>query len=89
MAAQDKPQECDMAQKLLRLPEVKACVGLSRSEIYRREALGLFPQRVSIGDRSVAWVAEEVQAWIEARMRARSRNDERIARPGEMQSTGA
>ncbi len=58
-----------MAQAILRLPVVKQHTGLSRSEIYRREALGEFPKRVSLGARSVGWVESEVQAWIEERIR--------------------
>lgn len=57
-----------MAQ-LIRLPEVKSRVGLSRSEIYRRESLGDFPKRVVLGARSVGWLAEEVDAWIKERVR--------------------
>jgi prophage regulatory protein len=58
-----------MAQAILRLPEVKARTGLSRSEIYRRESVGEFPRRVSLGARSVGWPATEVHDWIEARIR--------------------
>jgi len=62
-----------MHQALLRLPEVAKRTGLSRSEIYRREALGEFPRRVNLGARSVAWPEfgpGSVQEWIEARIRA-------------------
>lgn len=62
-----------MAQAIVRLPEVRARTGLSRSEIYRREGLGEFPKRVKLGARSVGWLSEEVQQWIEARIRE-SRN---------------
>lgn len=58
-----------MVQAILRLPEVKARVGLSRSEIYRREGLGEFPKHVSLGARSVGWLSDEVQSWIETRIR--------------------
>lgn len=58
-----------MAQAILRLPDVKQRTGLSRSEIYRREGLGLFPRRVTLGARSVGWVSDEIQAWIEQRIR--------------------
>lgn len=58
-----------MTQAIIRLPEVKQRTGLSRSEIYRREGLGLFPKRVTLGPRSVGWVSGEVQAWIEQRIR--------------------
>lgn len=56
-------------QALIRINEVKARTGLSRSEIYRREALGQFPGRVSLGARSVGWPSTEIQDWIEARIR--------------------
>lgn len=54
---------------IIRLHDVKARTGLSRSEIYRREALGQFPRRVSLGARSVGWPSDEIQSWIEARIR--------------------
>lgn len=56
-------------QAIIRLPDVKARTGLSRSEIYRREALGQFPKRVSLGARSVGWPSDEIQQWIEQRIR--------------------
>lgn len=60
--------------QLLRLPEVLKMTGLSRASIYRRIKKGTFPDRVCLGGRSVAWVEEEVVAWIKARI------DERKAR---------
>ncbi len=54
---------------IIRLPEVRARTGLSRSEIYRRESLGEFPKRVKLGARTVGWVQSEVQDFIEARIR--------------------
>ena len=62
-----------MVQKILRIEAVRLHVGLSRSEIYRREGLGEFPKRVSLGARSVGWLSDEIQEWIESRIRA-SRN---------------
>lgn len=56
-------------QAIIRLPEVKARTGLSRSEVYRRESLGQFPRRVRLGARSVGWASNEVQEWIEERIR--------------------
>ena len=56
---------------LLRLPEVKARTGHSRSEIYRRIAAGDFPAPVKIGERASAWPEHEVSAWCEARIAAR------------------
>ena len=56
-------------QALIRINDVKARTGLSRSEIYRREAIGQFPKRVNLGARSVGWPSSEIQEWIEARIR--------------------
>ncbi len=42
-------------RRLLRLPEVKEKVGLSRTAIYKLIAEGQFPRQVCIGPRTVAW----------------------------------
>jgi prophage regulatory protein len=59
------------AYALLRLPEVKARTGLSRSEIYRRVGLGTFPAPLKIGTHASAWNSAEVDAWIAARIAER------------------
>jgi hypothetical protein len=35
------------------------------------EEQGKFPRRFALGEHSVAWIAEEVEAWISERIRAR------------------
>ncbi|MCD8512877.1 MAG: AlpA family transcriptional regulator [Nitrincola sp.] len=55
--------------KFLRLPEVVNATGLSRSSLYRLIEDGTFPSSIRIGGRSVAWCDEEVNAWIEERIR--------------------
>lgn len=57
-------------EALLRLPEVKRLVGLSRSEIYRRMRLGEFPESVSLGARAVAWPLSSIQEFVGGRIRA-------------------
>jgi prophage regulatory protein len=42
-----------MALRIMRLSEVKAVTGLSKTTIYRFEKEGRFPSRVSLGERSV------------------------------------
>ncbi len=74
---------------ILRLPQVCRVTGLCRSLVYELEASGRFPQRVTLGRRSVGWVESEIQAWLAARVAARhsttvkaapvSRSVERIA----------
>ncbi|MDI1254123.1 AlpA family transcriptional regulator [Thermomonas sp.] len=57
--------------RLLRLPEVKARTGYSRSEVYRRIAAGDFPAPVKLGERASAWPEHEINAWCQARIAAR------------------
>ena len=57
-------------KSLLRRPEVEQRTGLKRSTIYARMTQGTFPQSVSLG-RAVAWVEEEIEAWIDDRISAR------------------
>ena len=56
--------------KLIRLPEVRRRVPLSRSTIYLLASKGEFPKPVSIGPRAVAWVESEVDAWAKAKIGA-------------------
>lgn len=63
----------DRTQRILRLPDVKARTGLSRSTIYLRLAAGNFPRPVSLGARSIGFVESEIDDWIAERIRA-SRN---------------
>ena len=53
---------------LLRCPRVQEMTGLSRSTIYSWISKGMFPAQVQLDPRSVACVAKEVEAWIEARI---------------------
>jgi len=50
--------------KFLRLPQVKATTGLSKSTIYARIAEGTFPKQIAIGPRLVVWVESDIQNWI-------------------------
>ena len=57
---------------LLRLPQVKARTGLSRSELYRRIAIGSFPAPIKIGARASAWSSVEIEGWIAERVAQRN-----------------
>ncbi|MGR5340155.1 AlpA family transcriptional regulator [Vibrio astriarenae] len=59
--------------RLIKLKEVIAVTGLSRSSIYKYMEEKLFPQSVPLGERSVAWVEEEVQDWILERVAERDK----------------
>jgi prophage regulatory protein len=59
---------------ILRLPNVRARTGLSRSTIYLRVAQGTFPPPVSLGSRAVGWIESEVQLWLEQQIKASRKN---------------
>jgi prophage regulatory protein len=53
---------------LLRFPRVEEVVGLSRSEVDRRVAIGEFPAPIKLGLRAVAWDADLIQAYIRKKL---------------------
>jgi len=53
-----------MAITILRLPQVKIKVGLSRSSIYSAVAEKRFPQPVQLGLRAIGWLESEVDEWL-------------------------
>lgn len=59
-----------MSVRLLRLPQVKERVGLSRTQIYRLIKLGEFPPSIPITARAVAWRSDEIDAWVDQRITA-------------------
>jgi prophage regulatory protein len=54
---------------MLRLREVMRRTGLSRSTIYAYIAANQFPSPIPLGPRAVGWIEDEVNAWIEERIR--------------------
>lgn len=52
---------------ILRLPQVKQRVGLSRTTIYRAVKEGTFPAPIKLGGpRAVGWTSTSIEAWIAA-----------------------
>lgn len=66
--------------RILRLAEVMARTGLSRTTIYERMAEGRFPRPVPLGPRSVGWIESELEAWFRERIAERPGEPERAAR---------
>jgi prophage regulatory protein len=62
-----------MTETILRLPEVKARTGLSRSTIYERIKTNTFPLPIRIGERAIGFIDSEIDDWIQARI-AKSRD---------------
>ncbi len=52
---------------LMRLPEVVAACGISRSLIYKMAKEGQFPGPIRVAARLSAWDSEAVQSWIDSR----------------------
>jgi prophage regulatory protein len=63
-----------MSPKILRLPEVKARTGLSRSSIYASIQQGNFPPSIHLGARAVGWLDSDITDWIESRISASAHN---------------
>lgn len=57
-----------MNKKLIKLRAVQERTTLARSTIYKYMAEGLFPKRVQLGKRNVAWDLEEVESWIRSKL---------------------
>lgn len=57
-----------MSNVILRLPQVKQRVGLSRSSIYLAISLETFPRPVRLGARAVGWLENEIDAWLRSRI---------------------
>lgn len=55
-------------EKILRLEDVKARTGLSRSTIYLNIHKGTFPQHINLGSRCVGWLESDIDTWIEQRI---------------------
>ena len=58
-----------MATKILRLPDVKARTGLSRSTIYLRVSQDKFPKPILLGGRAVGWLDTDIESWLEQQIR--------------------
>jgi predicted DNA-binding transcriptional regulator AlpA len=54
----------------IRLPEVKAVTGLSKTSLYALIKKKSFPAPVRLGPRAVAWVKSEIRQWAVDRVRA-------------------
>jgi prophage regulatory protein len=58
--------------RIIRELEVRNRTGLSRTTRWRLIQRKKFPAPISISDHAVGWRESDIQAWIEARVRAGS-----------------
>lgn len=66
--------------------EAEAIAGISRSEIFRRIAAGLFPKPIRYGARCTRWPLHEIEQWARERLAARGNTDAeaRVLQEGEL-----
>lgn len=65
----------------LRLPDVKAITGLSKTSLYELIRAKDFPAPVRLAPRAVAWIQSEVKQWAEERILAsRSHSEDRTGK---------
>ncbi len=55
-------------ERLLRLHDVEALVGLRRSAIYEAVKRGEFPAPIKLSRRAVCWPQSSIQQWIAGRI---------------------
>lgn len=61
--------------KIIRLPQVEASVGLKKSAIYKLIKAGDFPAQIKLGKHASGWLDSDVQAWIRKRAGREPAND--------------
>ena len=61
----------EKANRFLRPPEVINRTGYRRTSIYEKISEGTFPAPIKLGPRAVAWVSEEIDKWMDARVAER------------------
>ena len=59
-----------MEVRILRRREVERLTRLSKASIYRKMRTGTFPLPLKLGERAVAWRADEIHDWIASRPRS-------------------
>lgn len=68
-----------MTDTVLRLPQVRARTGLSRSTIYAKVGNKEFPAPIPLSARAVGWLDSEVQRWLEGCVAERGRFIPKVA----------
>lgn len=60
--------------RLLNIHELRTVKGIdfSKPQIYRLIAENKFPRQIPISEKRVAWLSDEIDAWIQERAEARA-----------------
>ena len=55
---------------ILRLADVESRCGVNRRTLYYWMELGMFPQPIHLGPRTVGWLDSDIEAWIHEKAQA-------------------
>jgi len=64
-------QQGDTMKTIIKLPEVMAITTFSRSTIYRLIEMGEFPIQIKLAERSIGWIEQEVEDYMENKINER------------------
>ena len=59
-----------LTYRLITMKEVERTVSLKKSAIYKLMHKGVFPKPIRIGSRAVRWRSDELEHYLETRVRA-------------------
>ena len=70
--------------QIIRLKQVKAMTGLSRTTIYRFMSINEFPKRIKLGPKSSGWLIDEVDEWIKRQIQIRDNRQIKVKGNGKI-----
>ena len=70
--------------QIIRLKQVKAMTGLSRTTIYRFMSINEFPKQIKLGPKSSGWLIDEVDEWIKRQIQIRDNRQIRVKGNGKI-----
>ena len=70
--------------QIIRLKQVKAMSGLSRTTIYRFMSINEFPKQIKLGPKSSGWLIDEVDEWIKRQIQIRDNRQIKVKGNGKI-----
>jgi prophage regulatory protein len=63
------------SERYLKVNEVAAMLGVSRSTVWRWRKVGFLPAPYKIRERMIRWREKDIEEWMEDRVRTNERQD--------------
>lgn len=60
----------EQLRQFLRMKKLTQLVGYSRASIYAKVKAGEFPKPYPLGARAVAWLSDDINVWMDSRIKA-------------------